>query len=325
MPKPTLEQIARLAGVHKSTVSRVLGRGRPYRSETPVVQRVRSIANNLGWSAGAGLAPEPRPWQVAALIAGEAHHWNGVDAPIVNNLARALHGHGLGRALAGQAEVDLWRRSAIPADIVGCLVHSCVAQEWELMESVLPKPCVMLNWSNGPLVNAVTMDDRGGTEAAMDHLLALGHRDIAFIAEPPRHGAISVRQRSFHDHAVAHGIRGRDVHAEDLESLLHKDPPTALVCVSCLQVPQVLATVARTNRSISESISLLALDDQPIAHIEGITSVMVDFARLALTAAELLDQACRGAPPQQRCLAERLVVRSSTRPPQDRGRVPPHA
>ena len=63
----------------------------------------------------------------------------------------------------------------------------------------------------------VTVDNVEGTRAGVEHLLAMGHRDVALLGGPSRHSTAKERERGYHDALRAAGrtVRPELVHYGD--------------------------------------------------------------------------------------------------------------
>jgi LacI family transcriptional regulator len=178
-------------------------------------------------------------------------------------------------------------------------------------------------------VSAVAADDATGIERTVDHLVELGHRDIAHVAGPLRVSTGAVRLQAFRAAMHRHGLRDdRIVEAEAysevagrtaLLQLLDGDRPTGIVAGNDLLALGCYDALEETGLSCPDDVSVVGFNDMPFINRlqPPLTSVRVPQYELGVEAARLLLDRLSGRTmtPRVVLLPVRLVVRGSTAPP----------
>jgi DNA-binding LacI/PurR family transcriptional regulator len=217
---------------------------------------------------------------------------------LLDGLARELQIDGLGLLLhAGRAEGDALRAirdAAVDAWVVLSLPdgHPAVSAV-----QARGRPVVVLDQPSLPGVPLVGIDDAAGAEAAVRHLLALGHRRLAVLATPLQaHGregladqnrqqeaAYAVMRRRLAGAGAATGAAGLDwaqvpvvessandpdAGARAIAGLLSgPDAPTAVFACSDQLALGVLWAARSVGLRVPEQLSVVGFDDSPAARI----------------------------------------------------------
>jgi DNA-binding LacI/PurR family transcriptional regulator len=181
--------------------------------------------------------------------------------------------------------------------------------------------------TGGP-VDLIRNDDAIGTRQAVDHLVGLGHRAIAYVDGGPNPGADDRRdgyRAAMTDHGLDAEIRivpggyTEDEGAAAGEKLLAEPLPTAVIAANDPCAVGILDSVLRAGIAVPGDLSVIGYDDSRFGRLPGIdlTSVRQDIpkmARLAVKAVvDRLDKPDRK--PKDTKLRPKLVVRSTTAPP----------
>jgi LacI family transcriptional regulator len=192
----TMRDVAHATGLSLPTVSRVLsGSSYPINDETR--QRVLAAAEALGYQpnlAARGLRTK-RTTTIGIVVDDIL---SAFVPPIVRGIQDRLTEAGFSGMLVN-ADWDTAREQAAiagllsrPVDGILFVEYSHFAHDEALRTS--GKPHLFVHRLFGtPIPNSVVPDERYGAELAADHLLGLGHRQIAMIAGP--HGWHSARKR----------------------------------------------------------------------------------------------------------------------------------
>jgi DNA-binding LacI/PurR family transcriptional regulator len=169
-----------------------------------------------------------------------------------------------------------------------------------------------------------------GFGEALDHLLALGHSEIGFIAGPQALSSARGRKDAFTAALRSRGLKVRnewiataDLRVEGgrkaMEQLLSKKPrPTAVLASNDLMAVGALQAAHAARIRVPEDLSLIGFDDLPIAGMVHPTLSTIRHPRreVATAAFNCLWRAIQGeaecAPP---LLHPHLVIRNSTAPP----------
>lgn len=176
-------------------------------------------------------------------------------------------------------------------------------------------------------VASVLVDNRSGMHQAIEHLVALGHRSIAYV-EGPRHSWSNARRReSFLAAADESGIEGvllgpyeprfeGGVQAADVAVARGV---TAIIAYNDVVAFGIVSRLHARRIAVPEAISVLGFDDVPAAAIwsPSLTTVASSTASIGKTAVRDVLQLARGKPlaaGAQRQLSSHLVVRNSTGP-----------
>ena len=186
----TMQDVAEKAGVSKSTVSRVLS-GKVLLSQA-TRERVNAAIAELGF----------RPNTLAQALANQTSNTLGL---VVSNFEGPYFGRLL-KTMAQQAELagkqlmvtdghddPVREKAAVELLVDRCcdaiILYSRYMPEADLVQLVetLPVPLMVMNRPvPGYPERAVVFDQTGSVTAAMDYLLAQGHRRIACISGPQR-------------------------------------------------------------------------------------------------------------------------------------------
>lgn len=326
-----LVDVARRAGVSTATASLVL-RGRPGPSEA-TADAVRAAAATLGY----------RPDRTASLLARHRSHLIGVlldvTSPFHAELVRALDDaaaeHGLDLVLSTvtprrdetrAAETLLDFRCEALA-VLGPAMPDAALDA--LADSV---PTVVVGRAGTARVPGVLVSDDQGLELAVDHLVGLGHRRIAYVDGP--RGTIATARRTGYRAAMRrHGLRAEvDVVAGGpteeagvvaARALLERPVParpTAVVCFNDRCAIGLRDTALREGVAVPEVLSVVGYDDSPLARMGTVdlTSVSQEPVGLAASTVAVVAALLDGGGHERVAdvvIPPRLVVRSSSGPP----------
>jgi DNA-binding LacI/PurR family transcriptional regulator len=182
----------------------------------------------------------------------------------------------------------------------------------------------------------VCIDDYRAGRQAVDHLIELGHRRIAMIAahDPDQPGwpARSGRSEAYVDALDHAGIEVRHDLVRDVDwggtnaaaamddILDTTDPPTAVYTHSDELALGVMRTLHRRGLRIPDDISIVGIDDHPLAELTDLTTVRQAVHEQGAIAARLVLDALDGvessaAHPTAITVPTRLIVRSTTSSP----------
>jgi LacI family transcriptional regulator/LacI family repressor for deo operon, udp, cdd, tsx, nupC, and nupG len=330
-----LDDVARAAGVSRSTASRALVDD-PRISE-PTRLAVKTAALDLRYvpNAAARSLRARRTRILGLLLANFSDPVHGEIAAAFEQEAlaagyRVLFAAGLQDANLERKALSIFTEHA--AD--GVAMVSSVLSPNEAQARVRPDRLIIVQPDHrqvdgyrGPLVPGVIMtDDGSGVEAVVDHLVATGHRDIAYV------GSGGLASTTVHSEAVGralakHGMvhqpdrfpsekdAWRESHA--LAAQIAADRPDALICYEDVLALALMDALRALGVRTPEDVSIVGFDGIPFAEISNprLTTVITPLAELGRRAAVSLIEAIHtGVMPAAIVLPVELAVRESTRP-----------
>ena len=302
--QPTINDVARIAGVSKKTVSRVINRSPLLGEETR--RRVEEVIGGLGY------IPNPQARALALrrnFLIGLVH--DNPNAQTVMNVQQgmleALHGtefemvvRPLDRGSATMLE-DL-RHFLERQRLFGVLLMPPVSENDSVAQLCTDIGCRYVRMGSAPLDTSqrmVASNDREAVRIATDYLIAQGHRRIGLVAGP--HGFRSARERrlGFEEALAQAGIAlPRSMVADGnytfesglvaAERLLDVIPrPTAIFSSNDEMAAGVIHAARQRGLDIPRDLSIIGFDDTPIAaHVwPPLTTVRWPIASMARSAA----------------------------------------
>lgn len=333
----TLKQVALAADVHPSTVSRALNPKTRYLVAADVAERVLSVAERLGYRRNllaAGLRTG-RSHLVGILVPDIA---NTVFSPILSGAAERLAAEGFSTVVADVGRESLRQlelaRELVTRQVEG-LILATVQRDDPVVDFCLAEgiPAVLVNRAEERRrLSAVVSDDALGMQLAVDHVIELGHREIAHLAGPEAISTGHLRRRAFYNALEQHGLRlGDDLHeaaggytreegAEATRRLLDRRPEvTAIVAANDLLALGAYDVARERGLQCPDDISIVGHNDMPMADMVSppLTTVRISQRALGREAADLLLHRIRGDGIETRniVLAPTLIVRGSTAAP----------
>ncbi|MGE5089190.1 MAG: LacI family DNA-binding transcriptional regulator [Candidatus Levyibacteriota bacterium] len=341
----TIEDVARAAGVHASTVSRALSPGKQGLVTGEVAARVAATARRLGYTpdpVAAGLRTR-RSATVGVLIPDLA---NPLFPPILRGIEAALGEAGYTAIIANtdgnprRAAEALERLAARRADGI---ILATVSRRDPLLDRCrkLGLPVVLVNRSaDGGATSAVITDDEVGAALAVRHLAGLGHRAIGHVAGPHRMSTGARRRSGFA--AAMRAIDAASCPAPVAEAASYEIDAGARAAAALLDGhPRITAIVAandllalgcydeakRRGLACPRDISITGFNDMPFADRfdPPLTTVRIPHRAMGAEAARLLLAEIDNprSPKREIKLQPELVVRGSTARPRSRSRPAP--
>jgi len=312
MPRPriTSRDVARQAGVSRTTVSFVLNRVMDAGISEDTRQRVLAVAEELGYV----------PDATAQALASGRTKTIGLVFRHPHAAARALPSNmqlieGL-MEIARQAGVRLLIDTVAQEDsassyvtltrtkrIDGLILLNSRFDDQVIYDLVHDGfPLVLLGRLPGLPVDSIEFDNRGGARRAVEHLLAQGHTRIGCIGyAAPVFTGVTERMQGYQDALAAAGlpydetlIRYGEVTADSgfaaTMSLLADALPTALFVSSDILAFGALAAIQRYGLRIPDDIAVVGFDDTPLARYTNpsLTTVHISFEEMGRQAGQML-------------------------------------
>jgi LacI family transcriptional regulator len=334
--KVTLNDVAVLAGVDRSVVSRVINDDPNLSIRPQTRQRVLETIEKLGYrpNAAARSLRTARAYMFGLFIPDFA---NPVYAEIIKGAEMAA-GH-LGYALmtASSAGVALGRAHYIDLVAQGRVDGLLFAgdESGHDLEQfrALRLPWVLVNRRLEGSRRYVILDDERGGRLAAGHLIGLGHRRIAHIAGPETADTARRRRAGYASAMASAGLPVDPrliVHADYTPAggaaamsalLAQAEPPTAVLVANVASAVGALHTAYTLGLSVPEDISVIAIHDMPLAShlVPALTTVRMPLSELGRRAIELLAATSPDDDITETVTEPvEVIVRQSTAPPPER-------
>jgi LacI family transcriptional regulator len=324
-----MREVAAVAGVSLSTVSRVVN---GVDVDPELARRVHDAVALLGYRRDLTASTLRRADRISATIGLLIED---VANPFFSALQRSVEDVAVARhvlTFAGSSDEDPARERQLVEALLARGVDGLIVaptsgdQSYLARESQAGTALVFVDRPPNFLdADVVISDNAGGARAAVEHLLARGHRRIAFLGDRPDIHTAVERLRGYREALADQGLRfdpalvRQGLIATDLaraathELLAVPDPPTALF------TSQNLVTIGAVGvlhaLGLQHAVALVGFDDVALSEVvdPGLTVVDQDAATLGRAAAERLFARLDGdrGPTQRLELPARLIVRGS--------------
>ncbi|MDE0546089.1 LacI family DNA-binding transcriptional regulator [Microbacterium sp. C7(2022)] len=329
-----IEDVARRAGVSKSTASRALSGGGYVSEETR--SRVRRAAYEIGYAPStSAVSLATGRTQNVGVVMPYLNRW--FFAEVLEGIQTALLERGLDLTLY-DAEPGTDGRRRIFDDFLarkrfdGLIAVGLEPDDHEVERLVAMGRPVVSVVGAGSETSSVAIDDEHAARRATEHLLELGHRRIAFVGGEPDHHWAQVdrsRLRGFHTAMEDAGCADEAIHirsevtipggyAAAVDALGDsRDRPTAILGTCDEVAIGAIIAARRLGVQVPSQLSVVGIDDHEFAEMFSLTTLRQVPREQGAAAVELLLDhiADPDRPPEQTSLKARMVMRSSTAPP----------
>ncbi|GAA1738129.1 LacI family DNA-binding transcriptional regulator [Luedemannella helvata] len=334
--KPTLRDVALAAGVHIATASRALSgsKTRPVNPRTAAA--VRQAAAKIGYVPDQ-VARSLRTHRTRAIGVLIPDMSNPVMPPLVSGAEQVLAQHGYTTLFAdtdNDHAAETQRLAAFLSWRAAGLILATARRDQPLAPEVVNSgvPLVLMSRKlDATPVPSATIDESVGIAQALDYLISLGHRRIAYIGVPTWTSAGYERLMAFREitrdrgldlppdfAVVCEGYAERDGEAALTALLARPDRPTAVLSGNDMMALGCYDAIRRAELRCPADVSVVGYNDMPLTHRVDppLTTVRVPYFDLGRQAATLLVEVLndRGSMNRSVRLTPRLLVRNSTAP-----------
>lgn len=321
----TARDVARVAGVSASTVSRALAK--PETVSPGTRNRVLETARGMGYRL-----------HLTTRAPGNGHRGNlGLIVPDLENPFFAGFAKGVqakaraaGYALiVADSDEDPSEEGQLVRDLTqqvhGMVLCSPRAPDHVITRLAQEGPLVLVNRPCGD-IPSVTIDNAEGIRLAVAHLRALGHGTICYVGGPSTSWSSTQRLAGLHEAAARHS----DIEIVDLGSfepyvtggvaagdLVIASGATAVIAYNDLIAAGILTRLRQRGVRVPQDMSVVGVDDIPMSALTTptLTSVGISQVNCGRAAVDMLLSLARdpSTPPvHHHDLSFRLAVREST-------------
>lgn len=342
--RSTINDVAKMAGVSKATVSAVLNDTGTVRGSTR--ERVLEVMEHLNYrpSVAAAHTAGPKGRSIGLVIKEIDNPYYG--EVVTGARAAALEAGYTLLVTSSEGDYEAERRAVEllqAKDVDGLILTPVLDETADLSHLFELKrrnfPFVLLEQIRGVPASLVDIDNVEASRKTVEYLIGQGHGRIAHFAGPAY---------STHSQERVDGVRmacsasriifGEDdlvragAHAEDgyeaamafFRDRSAADRPTAVTCYNDLVALGVVRALIELGLSIPDDVSVVGFDDIHLLEYLPLrlTSVRTPKFRMGQIATQMLVrhiEAKEALPPQKLTLEAELVVRDSTRAPTEPG------
>lgn len=331
---PTLRDVAREAGVHVSTVSRVLNDlAVSGRITQDTEERIKEVARRLGYRRNtiARALRTGRTLVVGMVVPDVA---NLYQAEITRGAGDVFYADGYSLILASTDDDPAHAESQVSAMLgvqADGLMYGVARGDDAVLAGVIDEgvPVVLFNRAAPGLeISAVLPDDDGGTRLAVEHLLLLGHTKIVHVGGPKDVSSTVNRLEAFEQTLRAAHLTGSHHFAQRqneeegfrvTRTLLEERPDTTAVLAANDRLALgAIDAIRQSGRSCPEDVSVVGFNDMPYTDrfSPPLTTVRISQYELGARTARLLLEtiADPARAPETQLVTAQLVVRDSTAP-----------
>lgn len=320
----TIRDIAQVAGVSASTVSRVFSLPEMVSIETR--ETVEAVARSMGYTPNRA---------ARGLITGRTGNFAVLVPDLVNpfypgivkgvQLQSDASDYSVYIADTGDSEGELRLARDLANQTDGLVLCSSQLSEAELQSLAETTAVVLLNRAVTG-IPSVTFDNRDCIRQALGHLKALGHRHIAWVGGPSTSWSSATRTTAIHEESEAAGLQLTDIGSFPprfdggvfAADLVLASEATAVIAYNDIVALGVINRLRARNVAVPDDFSVVGIDGSLMGEISSpaLTSVSLPLERAGRTCVhvllQLLDRAGGSQPDLFPVLPAQLMVRGST-------------
>ncbi len=336
----TIREVARATGLSVATISRVLNGLGPVREETR--RKVLEEAERLQWVPhGAARALNTKKTKNLGVLLPDMH--GEFFSEVIREIDLAARRHDyhvlVSSSHSDPAEMQAVLR-ALHGRVDGVIVMWPSSAAPRLGKQLLARmPAVLLNGVSRDRIDSLAIDNHGGAVAMMRHLVALGHRRIAFLEGPAGNYDADERLRGYRD--VVRAARCERRPEWEIEGDFSEESgfrageafralrslPSAVFAANDAMAMGFLSAVQAEGLRVPGDLALAGFDDIPMSRYAAppLTSVRVPIGALGARAVERLLASLESAsprPPRHETFPTELIVRVSCGAPSQTLRHP---
>lgn len=336
LPKVTIRDVAKSAGVSIATVSHVINHTHAVSSE--LEQRVNDTINALNYHPNKlARALNRRDLPLLALIVPDISnsYWSSFSRA-VQDVADLYEYSVIVCSSDGLYEREKRFLRSLSGWIGGIIIHPYYVTITDVNQLIGDKMPVLIlgDFINGEPQpqnwDQVASNNLESAQVAVEHLIGLGHRNIAFIQGPEntptskrrltgyRQAMESAGLPILNDLVVAGDYTYKGGYLAMKALLSRKARPTAVFCANDLSALGALEAAKQTGCSIPQDLSIIGFDDIDEAALASppLTTVRLSPRHIGKMAAETLIARMKSRQEPTRVLVEgTLVIRQSTAAP----------
>ncbi|SFM20024.1 LacI family DNA-binding transcriptional regulator [Salibacterium qingdaonense] len=302
----TIADVAKHAGISKSTVSQYLNKRFEYMGEE-TKQRIRQSIAALGYSPNvlARSLKQKKTFTIGMIVANILH---GFSTQVIRTVEDACNEQDIHVIVCNTDEDPQKEQKYVQMleakQVDGFIIFPAGDNE-ELYRELLDKniPLVFVDRIVPDLpVNTVLTDNEKAAAMAVDYFTNCGHRRIGLAVPPlkrvmtPRSERLSGFQKAMESHELEKS--GMFIYEQSLSAMADylsaefqkEDKPTALLASNDLTLIEVLQFCRQQEMEIGRDVSIISIDDMPLAGVynPAVTSIEQPAAAIGEKAAELL-------------------------------------
>jgi DNA-binding LacI/PurR family transcriptional regulator len=332
VPRVTIKEIARRAGVSKGAVSYALN-GLPGVSEATRA-RVLKVAEELEWvpNRAARLLSAARSETFGLVLArsaktlSEEPFYMGFVGGVESVLSEKSYALALQVVPDLETELAAYRKWAAERRVDGVIVVDLRVDDPRIaLLRKLGVPAVLVG--DPALAGGLTCvwtDSATAMSAAVDHVADLGHQVVARVAGPPEHGHVWIRDQAFAAATERLGLTGQVIHtdfsgdegaAATRELMSAEVRPTAIIYDNDLMAVAGLSVVNGLGLRSPDDLTLVAWDDSALCRLTHptLTAMSHDIVAYGAEVTQRLFDLLDGAEPASHLYSTpTLVVRESS-------------
>ncbi len=328
---PTIYDIAREAGVSITTVSNILNNKGRFKPETVarVLEAVERLRYRPNFAARSLAARRTNTVALSALLTPAS--FDPLNLQYFGAIAQALSRSGFSFLLHISHDLDSFERFAASGICDGWLLMMVRRQDERVsLLKDMGVPFVSIGRPDETEgIDVVDTDFEQTARLALEHLIALGHQRIAYLAEPLEFSYSAIRLQAYLALLREYGLEeNTELVAETdgteagtvraLEALWSRGGRITAIITHDIPALTVLQTLKGWGLRIPEEVSVIGCSDSPLAALADppLTTINLHVEQIAAAAAEALARRLQGpeAPPAHILIPARLVVRGSTGP-----------
>lgn len=320
----TIYDVARVAGVSPSTVSRAFSR--PGRVSAQTAERIRAVAAELGYRSREVSRPAAKSTTRMIGVA-VADITNPFNFRVIRGCESAAMEAGFLVSLSDSQESEALERHMLRRTLPyvdGLVIASSRLSDTELRTVAKTVPTVVLN-RRVPGVPSLVPDMARGVRRAIEHLVGLGHDHICYLAGPEASWADGVRWRTIREAALELGfnehragpytptIQGGRTAASVIAARRHK----AVIAYNDVMAIGLIRGLSERGIRVPEDVSVIGFDNIFASELTapGLTTIAAPLTMLGESAVRYIVSLIGGpklAEPLPMTVPVRLVVRGST-------------
>ncbi len=326
--RASIYDVAREAGVSHMTVSRVLNHHPNIRESTKkrVLEAIETT-NYMPSSIARALAMQ-RAMRIGVLVDSPVQYGPNSTLRALESAARE-HGYMISSvSFSGTDDEDYVENGVVELVTQGIDGICVIAPRLSSLDKVRRKapglPTVVVQPESAADMHTVSVDQRAGAEAAVKHLIDLGHKSILHLAGPLDWHDSRVRADAFVATLEEAGLEVREPVMGDWSSdsgyeigKTHPlDGATAIFASNDQMALGLVHGLLERGLRVPDDVSIVGFDDLPDARhfLPPLTTVRQNFSGLGVRVIELLVKAIKGgeAPFARELIEPKLIVRASS-------------